>query len=113
MVFYTMSTILITVQEPYASHIINGTKTVEGRLNKGKFAEAQVGDRVLLNDAVEFVIVEKNQYKTFREMLEQEGVENVIPNVETVDEAVEVYYQFYTSDQEKEFGVISLKIEKV
>jgi hypothetical protein len=33
-----MNFISINVQEPYYSFILNGKKTVEGRLNKGKFA---------------------------------------------------------------------------
>lgn len=108
-----MNTIAINVQEPYATYILNGTKTVEGRLNKGKFAAAQVGDHVLLNETTEFVIIGKNQYLTFKEMIETEGLKNVIPNVETVEQAVQVYYGFYTPEQEKEFGVVALKISKV
>lgn len=74
-----MNTISINVQEPYVTYILNGTKTVEGRLNKGKFAAAQVGDHVLLNDVVELVITGKKQYATFKEMLEQEGVARLFP----------------------------------
>lgn len=107
-----MNTIAINVQEPYATYILNGTKTVEGRLNKGKFAEAQVGDHVLLNESVNFLIVAKTAYLSFKEMIESEGLKNVIPNVETVDSAVQVYYKFYTSEQEKEFGVVALKLQK-
>ena len=107
-----MNTIAINVQEPYATYILNGTKTVEGRLNKGKFAEAQVGDHVLLNESVNFLIVAKTAYLSFKEMIESEGLKNVIPNVETVDLAVQVYYKFYTSEQEKEFGVVALKLQK-
>lgn len=102
----------INVQEPYATFILNGVKTVEGRLNKGKFAEAQVGDQVLLNETTTFVIVGKNQYKTFKEMIESEGLKNVIPDVETVEQAVQVYYGFYTPEQEKEFEVVALKLQK-
>ena len=106
-----MNTLSINVQELYSSYILNGTKTVEGRLNKGKFAAAQVGDHVLVNDVVEFVITGKNQYATFKEMLEQEGVAKVIPDAKSVEEAVQVYYKFYTPEQEKEFGVVGIKIE--
>jgi len=34
----------INIQEQYLSFILTGKKTVEGRLNKGKFAEIKVGD---------------------------------------------------------------------
>ena len=39
-----MNIISINVQEPYHSFLLNGTKTVEDRLNKGKFASINAGD---------------------------------------------------------------------
>lgn len=99
-------------QEPYLSLILNEIKTVEGRLNKGKFKEMQVGD--LVETAEErFEILEKNTYKTFREMILSEGIENVIPDKTTIDDAVNVYYRFYTKEQEREFGVVAIKIKKI
>lgn len=108
-----MSTILITVQEPYASFILSGTKTVEGRLNRGKFALAQVGDQVLINDQAEFTITAKHQYTSFREMLEHEGVARVIPDAADLEAAVQVYYRFYTPEEEREFGVVGLELQKI
>lgn len=105
-----MNTISINVQEPYASQILNGTKTVEGQLNKGKFAAAQVGEHVLLNETVEFVITGKKQYATFKEMLEQEGVAKVIPDAKSLAEAVQVYYAFYMPEEEREFGWWGLRL---
>ena len=76
-----MQKISISVQEPYYSFIINGQKIVEGRLNKGKFASIQKGDILVLTpENIEFEVIEKNIYKSFMEMIESEGVENVIPN---------------------------------
>ncbi len=45
-------------------------------------------------------------------MIEKEGIKNVIPDKESIDEAVSVYYKFYTKEQEKEFGVVAIKIKK-
>lgn len=109
----TPQIISINVQEPYASYILNGTKTVEGRLNKGKFATAQVGDHVLVNEVAEFVIVGKREYPSFVAMLEHEGVARVIPVAQSVAEAVQVYYAFYTPEEEREFGVVGLELQKI
>ncbi len=107
-----MQKISINVQEPYYSLIINGQKIVEGRLNKGKFASIQKGDiLVLAPKNLEFEVVKKNIYKTFREMIEFEGVENVIPDKSNTEEAVNVYYKFYAKEQEKKFGVAAIKIK--
>ncbi|EKE15786.1 MAG: hypothetical protein ACD_11C00105G0011 [uncultured bacterium] len=109
-----MENISINVQEPYYSFILQGKKTVEGRLNKGKFASIQVGDILELEpEKIKLVVVEKNIYKNFREMIEKEGIGNVIPDKNDIDEAVNVYYKFYTKEQEQEFGVVAIKIKKL
>jgi ASC-1-like (ASCH) protein len=109
-----MQKISINVQEPYYSFIINGQKIVEGRLNKGKFASIQKGDiLVLAPENIECNVVEKNIYKSFIAMIESEGVENVIPDKTSIEEATNVYYKFYTKEQEKEFGVAAIKIKRI
>ena len=108
-----MTIISINVQEPYHSFIMNGKKTVEGRLNKGKFASIQIGDVLEMEpEKIQFDVTGKNIYSSFREMIEKEGVENVIPDKSSIDEAVNVYYKFYTKEQEKEFGIAAIKIKK-
>lgn len=108
-----MNRIEIAVQEPYAAQILSGRKTVEGRLNRGRFATVQVGDHVLINDQAGFTITAKHQYTSFREMLEHEGVTRVIPDAADLEAAVQVYYQFYTPEEEREFGVVGLELQKI
>jgi ASC-1-like (ASCH) protein len=106
-----MQTIQLNVQEPYLSFVLNGQKTIEGRLNKGKFKDLQIGDVLVMGpEEKKFVINNLTVYKSFREMLEKEGIENVIPDKKTLDEAEEVYYNFYTKEQEEEFGVVAIGI---
>lgn len=108
-----MKTIELNIQEPYFSYILSGKKTVEGRLNKGKFFDARVGDVLRINGQAEFKVVTKNIYPTFREMIEKEGLQNVIPDKNTVDEGVEVYYGFYSVGDEKKYGVVGMRIKKI
>lgn len=108
-----MAIISINVQEPYHSLIMNGKKTIEGRLNKGKFSSIQIGDVLEMEpEKVQLEVIGKNIYSSFKEMIEKEGVENVIPDKSNIDEAVDVYYKFYTKEQEKKFGVSAIKIKK-
>lgn len=104
--------ITINIQEPYFSLVMSGQKTVEGRLNKGKFEDAAVGDILFVNEAQNFLVIGKRIYSTFAQMIEVEGVEKVIPGAVSITEAVDVYYKFYTPEQEKEFGVVALEIKK-
>lgn len=108
-----MNTIEFNVQEPYYTFIMNGVKTVEGRLDKGKFSTLKLGDRLNLNNQALFEVVAVIPYSSFRAMIEAEGIEHVIPDKKTLDEAVQVYYRFYTPEQEKEFGVLAVRIRKL
>jgi len=45
-----MKIIDFNVQEPYLSFIKSGQKTIEGRLNKGKFVSLEVGDILTLSN---------------------------------------------------------------
>lgn len=109
-----MQKIEINVQEPYLGYILSGKKTVEGRLNKGKFGSLKNGDILMMGStAKEYEVVAVKIYKTFKEMIEKEGVNSVIPDKNSIDDAVGVYYKFYTPDQEKEFGVVAIRIKKI
>lgn len=99
------------VQEPYLSFIKEGKKTVEGRLNKGKFANMKVGDIVVVNDDFDIQIVTKRIYDSFSDMIKNENIKNVIPNADSLQEAVDVYYKFYTKKQEKMYGVLAIKMK--
>lgn len=109
----SMNTIEFNVQEPYHTFILNGVKTVEGRLNKGKFAALKIGDRLSLNKQTLFEVIAIVPYDSFRDMIEAEGVQNIVPDKQTTDEAVQVYYRFYTPLQEKECGVLAIRIKKL
>lgn len=104
-------------QEPYFSYIKSGIKNVEGRLNKGKWVEMQVGDQILVDnlpDTDETILVEianKSVYKSFREMITFEGIKNVIPDAKSIDEAESAYYKFYSKEDETQFGVASFQVK--
>jgi ASC-1-like (ASCH) protein len=105
-------TIEINIQEPYYGYSLSGEKSVEGRLNKGKFKEIQAGDFLLMNNEHKFKVIKKNIYKSFKEMIVAEGMDNVVPDKDNIYEASNVYYKFYTKEQESEFGVVAIKIKK-
>jgi ASC-1-like (ASCH) protein len=81
-------------------------------LNKGKFKDLVVGDILAfaLTDRL-FIVRQIDFYNSFREMIVSQGVKNVVPDKDTVEEAEAVYYKFYTKEQEREFGVLAIRIE--
>ena len=105
-------------KEPYYTFVKNGQKTVEGRLIKGKYAEMNVGDHIVVqkedeSESFEVEITALNKYLTFRDMLMSEGLTNVLPDAGDVDDGVSIYRQFYTKEQEVEYGVIAIRVRLI
>jgi len=103
------------IQDPWFTHIRKGAKTVEGRLAGGFFGNLKKGDIVTVigpkRQTVMVEIIDTIKYKTFAEMLETEGLDKVLPGINTIDEGVAVYRQWYSEDREKQRGVAAIRIK--
>jgi len=104
--------------ESYFDFIKNEIKTIEGRIKKGLYRELKVGDEIqIFNieelESVRALVKDIRNYDSFEELLNNEEIKKVLPNVDSVDEGVVVYREFYTEDQEKEFGVIAIEVELI
>ena len=116
-----------SILEPWFSLILLGLKTVEGRRNKGKFKEMKVGDIIQWNNfnfmprSVLTKITGKHIYPTFKEYLETEGLDKCLPGMEKlgseklgIDKGLEhglsIYYKYFTKEDEKEFGVVAIRM---
>jgi ASC-1-like (ASCH) protein len=102
-------------QTPYFEQIRDRIKTIEGRLARGKWLQMKVGDyidvhRSSFDEKVTVRIEKIALYPSFKDMIEAEGVEKVIPHVHTVTEAVQAYRGFYSKEEEGESGVLALHI---
>ena len=107
------------LSEPWFSLISLGLKTVEGRLNKGRFQEMQIGDIIEWHNE-DFKprtfltkIIGKTEYKTFEEYLTKEGLDKCLPGMKNLEEGLSVYYKYFSKEKESEFGVIAVKILKL
>lgn len=109
-------------------HIKAGRKTIEGRLNRDKFAEYRSGDRVWLrrdyrDDAgvlqegeprqalVEVVAI--RQYKNSLDMVTTEGFERVMPDAHSVEEAAAGYDLYYSHADQTKFGVLAIELRVI
>ena len=107
------------LSEPWFTLISLGLKTVEGRKNKGKFKEMQVGDIVEWENnnfkerKILTKITGKAEYKTFAEYLETEGLSKCLPGIPSLEHGLSVYFKYYTKEEESEFGVIAIRIELI
>lgn len=105
------------VSEPWFSLISLGLKIVEGRKNKGRFKEMKVGDIIewTNNDfgfrSVLTEIIGKEIYPTFQEYLETEGLQKCLPTIHNIEQGLSVYFTYYTKDDEKEYGVVAIRLK--
>lgn len=96
------------VQEPFLNHIQMGLKCIEGRLGKPKYRSLVPDQLLCFNDVCSVHLTAVHAYTSFRALLEAESLETVLPGVKTVSEGVDVYYRFYTAEEERQWGVVAL-----
>ncbi len=104
--------------EPYFTFLKNGQKTIEGRVRKGWYSKVQPGDEIVVyneeeTESIETVVKRVTRYPSIREMLTHEPITKLLPDVTTIEEGVKVYRKFYTPDQEREFGVVAIEVERL
>lgn len=108
--------------------ILDGRKTIEGRLNKGKFADYKVGDTVSLRrdirdssgvlhdgepDAARIEVVAIRHYADFLSMVTAEGFKTVIPYADTAEEAADEYNKFYSAQDQSHYGVLAIQVRPI
>lgn len=109
-----MKIVKINKQEPYRGLVLEGKKVIEGRLNKGKFLKLKAGDILEMGPGRNFFkVVRINQYDSFKIMLITEGISQVLLGVKNIKEALKVHSQFYTPEQQRKFGALAIKIQKI
>ncbi len=107
------------LSEPWFTLISLGLKTVEGRLNKGRFQEMKVGDIIewynddFLKRTVKTKIVEKREYKTFEEYLNKEGLDKCLPGMPSLEYGLSVYFKYFSKENEEKYGVVAIRIEVI
>ncbi|XP_009786150.1 uncharacterized protein LOC107774304 isoform X2 [Nicotiana tabacum] len=100
------------VQEPYFSLLRNGQKTIEGRCAVGHYNKIEPGAFILFNKCLLLQVQDVHHYHSFREMLEAESLQELLPGVDTVEEGVQVYRKFYPEEKERSNGVLAICVKK-
>jgi ASC-1-like (ASCH) protein len=103
----------INVSEPWFTFIKKGKKRIEGRLKKGVFAKLNKGDTIFFvngNYEVKTLITHIYEYSSFLEYLTIEGLRYTLPNIKTLDDGVNIYYKYYTKEDEKKLGILAIHV---
>lgn len=112
----------IGIESSLVEAIRSGEKTIEGRLGKPRFLQMKEGDTLRIrediwkdgeiigthDDSLRVIITQILYFESFKEMLEAVNYEAAVPTAKTLSEAVKKYRQFYSAQDEDEYGVAAL-----
>ncbi len=115
----------IGIETSVLKDITDKKKTIEGRLGKDKFIRLKVGDTLTLREDIweggvikaslpnrgTIHITQIFYFTSFQEMFDSLDYHAIIPSADSIAEALVVYRKFYTTEDEKEFGVVAFSFE--
>ncbi|XP_020584466.1 uncharacterized protein LOC110027395 isoform X5 [Phalaenopsis equestris] len=99
------------VQEPLFSQLKEGLKTAVGRCATEDYNRISAGALLLFNRCLLLEVQDVRRYGSFSEMLEVE-LANALPGIQSVEEGVQIYRNFYTEEKEKSNGVLAIHVLK-
>ena len=101
---------------PLFKCILEGSKKAEGRIATEYVRSIKVGEELLLKSSEEYIVCKityLNFYKSFEEMLTAEGFKNMIPFVDSFEEAVGIYKKFPGAERVTTMGCCAIGIKYV
>lgn len=106
-----------TATRPYLSWLESGKKTAEGRVNGSTYRRMHVGDSISFCDrkSGEYIygfVKFKHEYESFQEMLNSEGVSNMLPFLKDSElmEGVRTCNRFPGSSRVNQYGCVAIGI---
>lgn len=105
-------------QEPYFTFLKNGQKTIKGRARKEWYTLVKPGDYIVVHneeetDSIKTLVKRISSYSSIREMLENEPLKKMLPDIQDVEQGVKIYRKFYTPEQEEKYGMVAIEVEVV
>ena len=103
----------ITIKQPWFNLIKSGKKTIEGRVNAGLFARLEKNNVIQWlhqNMKCKVKIIDIRKYDSFRTMLEKEGLDKILPNIDNIDDGVKLFRKYYSEEKERN-GVVAIEME--
>ena len=100
------------LSEPWFSLIKLKIKKVEGRLNKGDFANINIGDFILFTNnefgferKFKIKIINISYYDNFQKYLEKETLKRCLPGINTIKDGLNIYYKYYSKSDELKYKI--------
>lgn len=105
------------LSEPWFSLVKLNIKTIEGRLNKGDFSKMKINDIIIFYNEdfnyreIKVKITKINKFKSFEDYLRKETIKRCLPGFTSINDGLDVYYKYFTKQQEKEYGIVSVHLK--
>ncbi len=101
-----------TIQEPWFTLCKLRKKTIEGVINSEKFKNIKPNDNLIIfnhdkSDRFQIMITDVCYYTNFKEYLLQEGLKKTLPNVNSIEDGINIYKQYY-NEQELKLDIIAI-----
>ena len=59
------------------------------------------------------IIKKITKYNNFKEYLLDNTIKNCLPTIENTDDGVDIYYKYYTKEDESKYGCVAIEIEQI
>ena len=57
------------------------------------------------------IVTRITPYTSFKQMMETEGIDKVLPTINDIDSGVKLYRQYFTENDEKSNGVVAIEMK--
>jgi ASC-1-like (ASCH) protein len=112
----------IGIESNLLSDILSGSKTIELRLGKPKFLKIRIGDVLSIREDVwkdgekvqsiaeraKIEVTKLLYFESFEETFQAIDFQAAVPGTQSKAEALQLYRQFYSKEEEYEFGVVAI-----
>jgi len=117
----------IGIESSLLRQVLSGDKTIEARLGKPKFLKIRVGDTLSLredvwidgniadqiHDRATVQVTQLLYFESFEEMFSAVSYKAAVPTAESRLDALDIYRQLYSKEDEYEYGVVALTFKLV
>jgi ASC-1-like (ASCH) protein len=115
--FVSHSKMDVNLSDSWFEAVQRGTKKVEGRVKRSKWANVQIGDRWRVasqtGEILWVEVIDIRQYISFEDYIVNEGLRNTLPGITDLRTGVDLYEQYCGVGADKECGVVAFEIKAV
>lgn len=108
------------ISNPYFRQIYEGRKTIEGRKMFPTWNHLKVGDILTISCKtdplvfeVEIIKIDKYYGDNLTDYLVQEGIENIVPDACTLEEARQIYLNLWSEAEIKKYGIMAIHLKVI